>query len=92
MRAFDQAKQNIHAHVNANLQQHTCGIAPDPEKTIAELKRLQATARKAKAAYDKAQADMEAARPEEDKQAKRVEQENRAENENLLAAIAKIEL
>ena len=92
LKAFDEARQGYRIMISNNLKMRVCGPAPAIDESVAELKRLRNTAKRAKDNLDKALAAVEAARPDQDRAAERVNQENRNDNEDLLAAIDKIEL
>ena len=92
LKEFDEARHGYRILINNNLKMRVCGPAPAVDEAIAELKRLRNTAKRAKDNYDKALAAVEAARPKEDRAAERVDQLNRNDNEDLLAAIEKVEL
>jgi hypothetical protein len=91
MRKFDDAKAGYLALAHANLNSSTCGPAASVEEVTRELKGLQQKAREAKANYDRALADVEAAKPRHLRNVEQANIENRRSNELLLDSIKKIE-
>lgn len=92
LREFDNAKRNYRSVIHANLNSPVCGPAPECHDALSELNTLKAAALAAKAKYDKAQAAVEAAKPEATRAREQQDQINRESNQNLLNAIDNVEL